>query len=899
MRRTVLLSFALVLLLSTPAAAYEVDIRRTEHGVPHILAKDFGSLGYGYGYAFAQDNVCTMADSYVTVRAERSRFFGPAANYQFRGNGTAPNNLKSDFFFKRIIDDRTVESLISEAPPRGPKPEIREAVRGYVDGYNRYLAETGVDKIPDPSCRGKEWVRPIEEIDAYRRFYQLALLASGGVAIDGIGEAQPPTPPTMGGGAARDPFEVLEATDPKRFDEILGGIGSNAVAFGKDATDNGRGLLLGNPHFPWDGAERFYQSQLTVPGKLDVAGGSLFGVPIVLIGHTANLAWSHTVSTARRFTPFELKLVPGSPTTYAVDGKLKEMKRTKVTVMAQGADGRLEERTRTLYASEHGPILTSLLGVPLFPWTENTAYALGDANATNFRYLNHFFDTNMAQSVEELDVIERKYQGIPWVNTIAADSKGKAYYADIGAVPNVDDAKIADCSVALGRATDAALRVQVLDGSRGSCGYGSAEDKGAVAPGILPPSRMPSQFRDDYVHNANDSYWLTNPKEPLEGFSRIIGEERTVRSPRTRLGLRIIEDGGRFGPQELQDAVFNNRQYLGELWRDELVGMCRQDPGVPAAACDALAGWDLRDDLDSRGALLFRRFAGRALSAQGGPYDTPFSASDPVNTPRGLRTENPQVRQALRDAVSDLNGARIAFDAPLRDFQYEQRGQERIPIHGGPGTLGVWNAINVVWDPKAGYPNVPHGSSYVQVVGFDGTPCPDARTILTYSQSVSPESPFLSDQTRMFSRKEWVKSRFCESDIQAAPGLSTTRLTSPDAARGGGAPAGAPGAPAAPGSKPATKPGAERTPLLRSVRARLGRSIRVSFRLARRARVTVRMSRSGKRVRSVTRTLKAGRRRIVVRAPRRRGTYRLQISAVAGSERATARRTVRRAARRR
>ncbi len=878
MRRSLFLLIALAALLAAPAAApaadgYDVDIRRTEHGIPHILAKDFGSLGYGYGYAFAQDNVCAMADSYVTVRAERSRFFGPDANYQFRGNGTAPNNLKSDFFYKRIIDEQTVEKLISEAPPRGPKPEIRQAVRGYVDGYNRYLTETGVANIPDPACRGQEWVKPIEEIDAYRRFYQLALLASGGVAIDGIGEAQPPTPPTMGGAQARDPFEVLKSTDPRRFDEILGGIGSNAVAFGKDSTENGRGLLLGNPHFPWDGAERFYQSQLTIPGKLDVAGGSLFGVPVVLIGHTANMAWSHTVSTARRFTPYELKLVPGSPTTYLVDGQRREMKRTKVTVMAKGADGKLTPRTRTLYAAEQGPILTSLLGVPLFPWTTNTAYALGDANATNFRYLNHFFDTNMAQSVGELDEIERKYQGIPWVNTIAADSAGKAYYADIGAVPNVDNPKIADCSVALGRATDAALRVQVLDGSRAACGYGSAESQGAVAPGILPPKRMPAQFRDDYVHNANDSYWLTNPAAPLEGFPRIIGDERTARSPRTRLGLRIIQESGKFSPQELQDAVFNNRQYLGELWRPELVSMCKQDPGVPASACTALEKWDLRDDLGSRGAILFRRFAGRALSAPGGPFRTPFSASDPVNTPRGLNTENLAVRQALRDAVADLQGAGIPFDAPLGEFQYEERNGQRVPIHGGPGTLGVWNAINVIWDPKKGYPNVPHGSSYVQVVGFDGTPCPDARTILTYSQSASAESPIFGDQTRMFSDKQWVKSRFCERDIAASPALRVTRLTTT--------------APARPAAKP-------KSALLRGVRARAGRSLRISFRLARRATVTVRVTRAGKRVKTVRRKLAAGKRRIVIRAARRAGTYRLSLRAVAGQERQTVTKRVRR-----
>ena len=108
-------------------------------------------------------------------------------------------------------------------------------------------------------------------------------------------------------------------------------------------------------------------------------------MPLILIGHTRNLAWSHTVSTAFRFTPFELKLVPGSPTTYLVDGQPREMRRSEVTVQAREADGTLEPRTRTLYSTEFGPIFTSLLGLPLFPWTPATAYAMGDANADNFR----------------------------------------------------------------------------------------------------------------------------------------------------------------------------------------------------------------------------------------------------------------------------------------------------------------------------------------------------------------------------------------------------------------------------------------------------------------------------------------------------------------------------------
>ena len=125
--------------------------------------------------------------------------------------------------------------------------------------------------------------------------------------------------------------------------------------------------MLGNPHFPWDGSERFYQAQLTIPGQVNVSGASLFGVPVINIGHTDHLAWSHTVSTAYRFTPFELKLVPGSPTSYVYDGQVRQMTSRDVTVTVKNASGELEERTRTLYDSHHGSILTGILGTAALP----------------------------------------------------------------------------------------------------------------------------------------------------------------------------------------------------------------------------------------------------------------------------------------------------------------------------------------------------------------------------------------------------------------------------------------------------------------------------------------------------------------------------------------------------
>jgi acyl-homoserine-lactone acylase len=779
-----------------PAAKprYDVTIRMTEYGVPHIKASDYGSLGYGYGYSVASETICTLAETYVTVRAERSRYFGPDGGYSYRANGSTVNNLNSDLFFQQINDDRRIEKLLAQTGPGAPKPEIREAVRGYVAGYNRWLADVGgAAGVTDPACKGKPWVKPISEIDAYRRFYQLALLASGGVAIDGIASAQPPTPSA--------PIPVVDTAETaaalhREFGKLE--IGSNAVALGAAATANHHGMLLGNPHFPWIGSERFYQSHLTIPGKLDVAGGSLLGVPIILIGHTAHQAWSHTVSTAYRFTPFQETLVPGSPTTYLYDGVPTKMTARTVSVQAL-VGGKLETRTRTLYSTRHGSVFTSLLGVPL-PWTPTTAFTMGDANAPNFRYLNHFFEVNQAQSAREvLDVLKRN-QGIPWVNTIAADDRGDALYADISVTPHVDNAQVQTCATPLGQATFAALRLPVLDGSRSSCEWGSDPD--SVQKGTFGPSHMPSLIRRDYVTNSNDSYWLSNPAQPLEGFATIIGDERTERTTRTRSGLVMVAEhlahGGTFTRQELQDMLFSDRQHSWELTKPDVLSMCRAFPGgmAPSAngpvavgkACDVLASWSGRDTLDARGALLFRRFWSRATTVpqsaaqaalQRTPiWKTPFSASDPVHTPNGLNTANPQVQKAFGDALNDLAGAHIPVDAPLGQFQVDARPDgTRIPYHGGPGTLGVFNALNSVWDAAKGYVGpLPHGSSFIQVVSFTGDGCPDARTILTYSQSTNPRSPHYADQTRLFSQSGWVTDHFCEADVARAT-ESTLRLT--------------------------------------------------------------------------------------------------------------------------
>ncbi len=342
MRRLVLLVLVAAAcgVLAAPATAYRAQISRTSYGIPHVLAHNWGDLGFGAGYAYAEDNLCTLADEIVTVSAQRSRFFGPDGVTVASAKGSN-KNIDSDFFWQQINDRRVVERLVAQRAPRGPKPQVRKLVRGYAAGYNAFLRARGVARLPDPRCRGKAWVRPITALDLWRRYYQLGLIASAGQFVGDMVATRPPGAATAARSASVSPAAAADWWRALREQPI----GSNAVGLGSEATESGRGMLLANPHFPWIGGERFYQFQLTLPGKLNVQGASLHGIPVVNIGFNDRVAWSHTVSTAWRFTPFRLQLASGNPRAYVYGGKNEAMTSRTVRVRARKPGGGLETRS--------------------------------------------------------------------------------------------------------------------------------------------------------------------------------------------------------------------------------------------------------------------------------------------------------------------------------------------------------------------------------------------------------------------------------------------------------------------------------------------------------------------------------------------------------------------------
>lgn len=786
---------------------YQADIRYTTHGVPHIRAGSWGDLGFGQGYACTRDHLPTIADQIVKVRSERSRYHGV---------GRAESNLASDLGYLAL-------GVVERAGwLRAQQPEwIQRFVGGYVAGYNTRVAEATRDGSLPEWCADAEWIRTIDELDLYAYMGDVALMASGRNLAQLLGWAQPPGPD---GPHPAAPVDAL--TGPSGA--------SNGWAVGGDVMASGGGAVLANPHFPWGGEARFWECHLTLPGEMDVYGVSLLGLPGVQMGFNRGLGWAHTFSKGHRFTLYRLDLAPGDPTSYlygaAGDRTARAMESTEHRVTVRDEDGTLREVHRHTWRTHHGP----MVNLPLLGWGEELAFSYRDANLDNHSVLEQFLRMDRAEDLDAFRVVFDTVKGLPWVNTLAADHTGRAWYTDASATPRLTPAAEQRFRTRLDEDLVAALlfqnRIAMLDGSDPDDEWQDAP--GARSPGLEPPDRLPALERRDVLVNANDSHWLSSPEETLVGMPVLCGLERTPRSLRTRQNLRLaaaLADRGSATVEDLLDAVFANRSLSGELLRDAVVERCSgvrtvllaeddaalgglaapHPDGVSAAGVEidvsgvagVLSAWDGAVGLESAGAALWREimsgFSDEDWRRGGSLFAHGFDPEDPIATPHTLREAPAEgadpVLVAVARAVCVLRRAGIALDAPLGEVQWAMRGEVRVPVHGGGEAEGVMNVLSPSGalstsslEPQPAAPRifadratsgladggyqVTYGTSFLMAVEFTEDG-PRGLGLMAYGQNGDPSSPHHVDGTLAYAAATPRPLRFHDHDIEADPEL--------------------------------------------------------------------------------------------------------------------------------
>lgn len=785
---------------------FEANIRRTTDGVPHITGRNRADLAFGQGYVSGGDYGCTLLDQILKVQGRRAQNLGP---------GDSGQNVESDFAW-RAIDIVGVAAADFETAP----DEIVEQFEAFTAGWNQYLDEQG-DGGLSGWCVDDEWVRPIEPVEVYAYARSVALLGSSSNFVDFIAGAQPPiepdapeaSVPSRTGSSDHVDFSALRQED----------LGSSAWGIGAQRTEAGSGsVLVANPHSPWEGELRLAETHLTVPGEIDIYGAQFAGLPGIGMGFTDGVAWTHTVSAGHRFTAYSLTLDPASPTNYLVDGEPRPMTATEHTVEILRPDGTVDTESRTLYSSEYGPIID----FPQVGWTDQQVLTFRDANIDNDEMIELYSDLLDITDLVDLRETHARHQGVALFNTVAVGANGQAWYADTAATPNLSaEAEL----LYLERRNEGGLvataydqGVVLLDGSDSRFRWEVAE--GARDPGLVPFAEQPKTLRDDYVFNSNNSFWTPSAEFQLSGdYSILHGEQNAPLSMRTRQNAAVLANAntlqlagpdGNWTAEELRVATFDNTAYTARVLRQQVVELCRANPLVAVddllaedetvslaaetvdltAACDVLAAWDGRFDLESRGALLWREMLARFQEADfvsvGPLFGVPFDATLPYSTPGGFTDDGSTILRSLARGVQTLVKAGFAVDSEVGTAQFTERSGERISLHGGTDREGVTNVVT--WsdagsstepEPSRGGVVAPggalrgnghpvnFGSSFVLVVDYTGDSV-EASAILTYGQTGQRDSDVFAAQTLRFSEKNWRTVAFTEEQIVADPNLT-------------------------------------------------------------------------------------------------------------------------------
>ena len=369
--------------VSDAAAGEAIEVRWTEHGIPHVTAQTWEGLGFGFAHSVAYDGVCVIAKELATVNGELSAFFG-----------ADEANINSDAFHRALLNESKIDEYLAASSANSTAMDA-----GYARGYNHFI-ETRAAELP-ASCLGADWVKPIDERD-------LARLAIGVGIRYGLGRVTTQI-------ATAQPNQAVAGLEPLDLFVDVERIGSNAYAFGSELTENGRGILLGNPHYPWQGPSRFHMAHLTLPGEVDFMGVGLLSTPRLAIGFNDKIAWSHTVSTALRFTFFRLDLVPGNPMAYQLGDEQREIQ--AIDVQIETPEGVVD---RTVYLTHLGPVVAG----EQTPWNDQYVYVMRDVNYEMLDILKHttggsllsrirhqVSDLHHCQSLRELRALQNVLSG--------------------------------------------------------------------------------------------------------------------------------------------------------------------------------------------------------------------------------------------------------------------------------------------------------------------------------------------------------------------------------------------------------------------------------------------------------------------------------------------------------
>ncbi len=416
----------------------EVRIERDADGIPTIKAASRDDAMFGLGYVHAQDRLWQLETHKRIGSGRLAESFGESA-------------LETDKFLRALGVRRTAAAQWDQA-----SADTRAALNAYAAGINAYVQNelsarppefilTGTVVEPWTPEDSMAWATMMAwDLGANWSAELLRLRMSLKLPVERINELLPPYPgdkplPTADYAALFRGLKLSATLGQQALNAApesgVEGVGSNNWVVHGSHTESGKPLLANDPHLKLTAPALWYFARLEAPG-FKVAGATMPGLPVVVLGQNEHVAWGFTNTAPDVQDLYIERIKPDDPTQYQTPEGWAQFATVTEVIKVKGKP----DVTLVARSTRHGPVISDAGGGATEGLTgpaTQPAYALAlrwTALDVDSGTLDAALAFNTSRSVADFISASGKHLA-PMQNMVVADDQGHIGMVSAGRVP--------------------------------------------------------------------------------------------------------------------------------------------------------------------------------------------------------------------------------------------------------------------------------------------------------------------------------------------------------------------------------------------------------------------------------------------------------------------------------
>lgn len=691
---------------TNPASFWaRATLYRDEWGTPHIYADDWPALGFAFGYAQAEDHLEPMLIAYRVANGRAAEVLGEYYS-------------DSDQFSLKMAHAELARKVFADLDPL-----TQDLCSGFAMGVNAWIVDH-----PDRTPPWADGIKPEDPL-ALLHCYLMSMA----------------------------PFDL-----PDAYFRAPSSTTGNAWAVAPSMAQSGKTILAINPHTAYGSPFQWYEAHL-VCEDMNVAGATLFGLPVIMQGHNESAGWA---LTPNRPDFGDIYIEPGvaaRSNPKSVNGPVLPSEQSLFQMM-------ILSHSQTYYVNTpEGPVERSVPCVetahgPVVEYRGGRMYSYRVGGYHDFGTIFQLVQMARAPNLDAFREAMALHQ-LPCFHVVYGDQAGNIFYlynvkvgnkASAALPPPPKDEKE--------EATEPPPPPKLVDWRLPLSVGDPLHEWGEVIPvGALPQVVNPEC---GYVQASGGPPWTSTQAFPMkpEEFPIWFGADcDTFRAQRVRSLLSM----GKRTFRDCQSMLYDCVVPFAVEAVPRLLALAEERPDFVkdahpdlASGLELLKNWNRLSDVNSVGMTFFHAWW-TALRAK-----DPAAFGSDENLYVALAQNSPEIRDLVINAAADAaRFMRNEFDSisvPWGRVHTIRRAEREMELAGAVTGEPIFTNSDFVYEDRKW--RTTYGYGFAMVVEFGDKP--SAVSMTPFGASENPDSPHFSDQLDLLSERRFKITRFQIQDVQ-------------------------------------------------------------------------------------------------------------------------------------